>query len=263
MGVDGVAWATFLCQGVSCVLALFFLFRRFSKIKTQGKAAVFSWRLLRQITAVAVPSILQQSFVSVGNIIIQGVINNFGTQVIAGYSASVKLNNMVISSLSTLSNGISNYTAQNLGAKKFNRILAGCKAGLKIVWTICLPLVLLYFFAGRYLVYIFLDNPTGQAMEIGTLFLQIISPFYFVVAAKLVIDGIFRGAGMMKQFVTSTFTDLLLRVFLAIFLSSTALETTGIWISWPIGWTLSTALSALFYLYGIKKKKAKSLQSYI
>ncbi len=262
MGVDGVAWATFLCQGISCVLAVLFLFRRFSKIQTQGKVSVFSWRLLRQISAVAVPSILQQSFVSVGNIIIQGVINNFGTPVIAGYSASVKLNNMVISSLSTLSNGISNYTAQNLGAKKFDRILSGCRAGLKIVWTICLPLVLLYFFGGRYLVYIFLDNPTGQAMEVGTLFLQIISPFYFVVAAKLVLDGIFRGAGMMKQFVTSTFTDLVLRVLLAILLSSTPLTTTGIWISWPIGWVLSTALSALFYLYGIKKKKAKSLQSF-
>ncbi len=248
MGVAGVAWATFLCQGISCVLALVVVFRRFRKIRTEGKMQIFSWQLFGSFAVVAVPSILQQSFISVGNIVIQSVINGFGPAVMAGYSASVKLNNMVITSLTTLGNGISNFTAQNLGAAKYDRIKAGFRAGLKLVWALCIPLVLLYEFAGKWLVYIFLESPTGAAMDTGVLFLRIVSPFYFVVAAKLVSDGILRGAGMMKKFMIATFTDLVLRVALAEILSRTALGTTGIWLSWPIGWTIAAILSILFYV---------------
>lgn len=247
MGVDGVAWATFLCQGVSCVLAILVVFRRLGNIQTEGSVPVFSWGLLRRIAVIAVPSILQQSFISVGNIVIQGVINSFGLAVMAGYSASVKLNNMVITSLTTLGNGISNFTAQNLGAGKCDRIRAGFKAGTRLVWMICIPIVIAYFAAGRYLVYIFLDSPTGQAVDVGALFLQILSPFYFVISVKLVSDGVLRGAGLMNQFMITTFTDLVLRVVLALTLSKTALETTGIWISWPIGWSIALVLSLIFY----------------
>lgn len=99
-----------------------------------------------------------------------------------------------------------------------------------------MPLVALYVFAGQPLVHIFLDSPTGQAMDTGVEFLRIIAPFYFIVSAKLVSDGVLRGAGLMKKFMIATFTDLVLRVALAEVLSRTALGTTGIWISWPIGW---------------------------
>ena len=258
MGVAGVAWATFLCQGISCVLALVVVFHRFRKIRTEGKMQIFSWQQFGSFAVVAVPSILQQSFISVGNIVIQSVINGFGPAVMAGYSASVKLNNMVITSLTTLGNGISNFTAQNLGAAKYDRIKAGFRAGLKLVWALCIPLVLLYEFAGKWLVYIFLESPTGAAMDTGVLFLRIVSPFYFVVAAKLVSDGILRGAGMMKKFMIATFTDLVLRVALAEILSRTALGTMGIWLSWPIGWTIAAILSILFYVtvkWGQKQQK--------
>ena len=247
MGVAGVAWATFLCQGVSCVLAFVVVFRRFSKIPTEGKVQVFSWSHFRRFVTIAVPSTLQQSFISVGNIIIQSVINSFGAAVMAGYSAAVKLNNMVITSLTTLGNGISNYTAQNLGASKYDRIKSGFRAGIKLVWALCVPLVALYVFAGQPLVHIFLESPTGQAMDTGVAFLRIIAPFYFIVSAKLVSDGVLRGAGLMKKFMIATFTDLVLRVALAEVLSRTALGTTGIWISWPIGWTIAAALSIVFY----------------
>ncbi len=247
MGVAGVAWATFLCQGVSCVLALAFVFRRFQKIRTEGRTPLFSLQYLGRFAVVAVPSILQQSFISIGNIVIQSVINGFGPAVMAGYSAAIKLNNMVITSLTTLGNGISNFTAQNLGAGKYDRIRAGFRAGLKLVFALCVPIALLYEFAGRWLVYIFLESPAGEAMDVGIIFLKIVAPFYFVVATKLVADGVLRGAGMMKQFMAATFTDLLLRVVLVIVLARTALQSTGIWVSWPIGWSVATVLSVLFY----------------
>ena len=245
-GVDGVAWATFLCQGVSCILAMIFVFRRFERIETEEKPKLFSWKLLGKISVVAVPSILQQSFISVGNIIIQGVINSFGSAVIAGYSAAVKLNNLVITSLTTLGNGISNFSAQNLGAGKMGRIRAGFRAGLRLVWTLCIPFALLYFFLGKSLVYIFLDDGSGEAMLTGVMFLRIVAPFYFVVAAKLVSDGVLRGLGKMRQFMTATFTDLVLRVVLAFGLSR-LWGVTGIWLSWPIGWSVATVMSLSFY----------------
>lgn len=250
MGVSGVAWATFICQGISCVLAMTVVLLRMKKIHAQGKFKWFSFPILRKLAVIAIPSILQQSFISVGNIIIQGVINGFGTGVMAGYSAAVKLNNLVITSFTTLGNGISNYTAQNIGARKLRRVKEGFRAGVKLVWLLSLPLFLLYFFAGRFLLYLFLDEPTATALSVGSTFLRILSPFYFVVSAKLVADGILRGAGHMKEFMAATFTDLILRVALALILAQTPLKATGIWCAWPCGWTVATVCSIYFYHIG-------------
>ena len=256
MGVAGVAWATFLCQGVSCVLAVIFVFRRLRGLHTDGPAPLFSWRLLKKVVIVAVPSILQQSFISVGNILIQSIINTFGASVMAGYSASVKLNNLVITSFTTLGNGISNYTAQNLGAGKPERVKQGFRAGLTLVWALCVPLTFLYLVWGRNLVGLFLDQPTEGALATGAMFLRILSPFYFVVSAKLTADGVLRGAGRMKPFMIATFTDLILRVALAWVLSGTALGATGIWCAWPIGWSVATVMSLLFYRSGCWKPRS-------
>ena len=248
MGVDGVAWATFLCQGVSCVLALLAVARRMRGLPGAGeKAPLFSRSLLNRIVRIAVPSTLQQSFISVGNIVIQGVINGFGAGVMAGYSAAVKMNNLVITSFTTLANGISNYTAQNIGAGQQDRVKEGLKAGLKMVWSLSVPFFALYFFFGEAFIRLFMDAPTDAAVRTGVEFLRILSPFYFVVSAKLAADGVLRGAGLMRAFMIATFTDLILRVVLAILLSRTGLGSTGIWCAWPIGWVVATALSLLFY----------------
>lgn len=255
MGVAGVAWATFLCQGVSCVLAVGFVLRRLKGVETDEKSHIFSFPIFCRIAVIAIPSILQQSFISVGNIVIQGVINSFGSSVMAGYSASVKLNNLVITSLTTLGNGISNFTAQNIGANKMERVRQGFAAGLKLVWALCLPLVALYLLGGRALVNIFMNEPSAEAMDTGVQFLRILSPFYFVVATKLVSDGVLRGAGLMKEFMVATFTDLILRVGLAIGLAK-VLGVVGIWCAWPIGWSIATVMSVIFYNRGPWKANA-------
>lgn len=247
MGVAGVAWATFICQGISCILAMTVIFRRLVKMGIKEKVPLFDGRLLKQIVIIAVPSILQQSFISLGNIAIQSIINGFGAAVMAGYSAAVKLNNLVVTSFTTLGNGISNYTAQNLGAQKPERIKQGFRAGVKLVWMLSLPLFLLYFFGGGIVLKLFMDEPTELAIQTGITYLKILSPFYFVVSAKLTADGILRGAGMMRKFMLATFTDLILRVVLAFLFSKTALGATGIWCAWPVGWCVATVLSIVFY----------------
>ena len=249
MGVAGVAWATFLCQGVSCVVALIFVFRRLRGMPSDEPSQAFSLPIFKKFAMVAIPSILQQSFISVGNIIIQGVINGFGPAVVAGYSAAVKLNNLVITSFTTLANGISNYTAQNLGAKKLVRIREGFRAGAKMVWLLSIPLIALYWLGSDALIKLFVENPSRTALDTGRAFLRILSPFYLIISIKLVADGVLRGSSMMKQFMVSTFTDLTLRVALAFALSA-AMGATGIWCAWPVGWSIAAVLSILFYRRG-------------
>ena len=253
MGISGVAWATFLCQGVSCVLSIILVLKRIHGIESDGKAKMFSMPIFKQIAIIAIPSILQQSFISIGNIVIQSVINGFGTNVVAGYSAAIKLNNLVITSFTTLGNGISNFTSQNIGARKPQRVRDGFKAGVKLVWILCIPIVALYLILGRYLLLLFMDQTSSAAMTTGLQFLHIVAPFYFVVSLKLVADGVLRGLGIMGKFMISTFTDLILRVTLSI-VFSLILGSIGIWCSCPVGWAIATILSFIFYRQSIKKE---------
>lgn len=253
MGVAGVAWATFLCQGVSCILAVLTVWMRMKKIETTKKAVLFDFDILKKIAVIAIPSILQQSFISIGNILIQSVINGFGPSVMAGYSAAVKLNNMVITSFTTIGNGISNFSAQNLGAHKYSRISEGFRAGLKMVWCLCIPFCVIYIFGGKYLLLLFMEQDAAAALLTGRQFLWILSPFYFVVSAKLVADGILRGVSAMRQFMAGTFTDLILRVVLAFVLSDLTGSALGIWCAWPIGWTIAMVLSIGFYRKEVRR----------
>ena len=246
MGIAGVAWATFLCQGVSCILSIVLVLRRLLKIKTSEKVPIFSAALFGKIAMIAIPSILQQSFISVGNMMIQGCINGFGVSVAAGYSAAVKLNNLVITSFTTIGNGISNFSAQNLGAHQYKRIKEGFRAGLKLVWCLSIPFCIVYIVLGKYLLLLFMDQTSEAALMTGRQFLWILSPFYFVVSAKLAADGVLRGTNAMRQFMVATFTDLVLRVVLAFVLSGWMHSAIGIWCAWPIGWTIAMGLSLFF-----------------
>lgn len=256
MGVAGVAWATFICQGISCILALIFVFIRFKKLPSEGKVKVFSWSILGDVAKVAIPSVLQQTFISVGNIIVQSAVNPYGSEVIAGYSAAIKLNNLVIASIVTVGNGISNYAAQNIGANKLDRVPKGYKAGIIMVMCICLPLVLTYFFAGKYLVSFFIKDPSETAIKTGQEILCVLSPFYFVVSSKLVADGVLRGSGCMGRFMAATLIDLVIRVTLALLLNM-AWGPIGIWSSFPIGWFIGAVISFFFYKFNKNTHPAK------
>lgn len=253
MGVSGLAWATFLAQGISSVLAFAALQKRLKGIEC-GEYKRFSASMLSRIMKVAVPSILQQSFVSVGNLFVQGVINSYGSVVVAGYSAAMKINTFAIMSFATLGNGISSFTAQNMGARKVDRIAKGFRSGAAMVLGVAIPVSLLFFFAARPLVNLFMGEGGTKAADVGVQFLRVVSPFYVVVSLKLIADGILRGTGAMMAFMIATFTDLILRVILAFVLSGFWKET-GIWMSWPVGWAMGTILSIVFYFSGTWKKQ--------
>ena len=252
-GVSGVGWATFLAQGIAGILAVITLLRRVAKLPTgHGKVMLYSKSMLRRIAKIAVPSILQQSFVSVGNIFIQSLVNSFGSAVIAGYSAAIKLNTFTITSFSTLGNALSSFSAQNIGAAKIDRVRKGFRAGTMLAWIIAVPFFVLFFFFGNEMLRIFMENPIGGAMKAGMAFLKIVSPFYFIISLKLLADGLLRGSSAMIGFMVSTFTDLILRVILA-YVFAGLFGSTGIWMSWPVGWSISAIISLLFYRYTWKQ----------
>ena len=105
---------------------------------------------------------------------------------------------------------------------------------------------------------IFVDSSETEIIKTGSEFLKTVAPFYLFITIKLIIDGVLRGSGVMKMFLISTFTDLLLRVILCYTLTP-ILNERGIWISWPIGWLVATAISCIFYFTGIWKKKINNL----
>lgn len=251
--VAGVAWATFICQGIACILAMITLRTRLKMVVCEGKPDVFSVRMLRRIAMFAIPSVLQQSFVSVGNIFIQRLINGYGSSVIAGYSSAIKINTFAITCFSTTGNAVSSFTAQNIGAGKHERVKKGLRAGLLMGFLIGIPFFILCFFQGDMLIRLFMKEQTAEALATGVQFLWIVAPFYFVISMKLITDGLLRGSGAMSSFMIATLSDLILRVALG-YILSVPFGSTGIWMSWPIGWVLGTALSLAFYAKGVWKR---------
>lgn len=258
-GVMGAALATLICQGISAILALIVVLRRIKhimknvKLEENEKVQLFNKDIAKNFLLVAIPSILQQTFISLGNIVIQTVVNSYGPSVMAGYGAAVKLNNLVITSITTLANGISNYTAQNIGAGKKNRIQPGFYSGITIVYAILIPIVILYLSISPLLTGLFIKNASNEALNTGAFFLRTVAPFYFIVAIKLIADGFLRGSRLMGRFMISTFTDLLLRVAFA-YLFSNLLGSNGIWLSWPVGWIIACFLSVMFMFKYYKMK---------
>ena len=245
-GVAGVAWATFIAQGISAVLALVTLLVRLQKFAGTERVPLFDRKLFVQILAIAVPSILQQSVLSVGNLFVQDIVNRYGSAVVAGYSGAIKLNTFAINIFMTLGSCLSSYTAQNIGAGKQERIPMGFRTGLKLSELTALPFIVLYFGLGQQMMGLFLNAESSAAIHAGVMFLRIVSPWYFMIVVKLMTDGIIRGSGAMIYFVIATIPDLILRIGFALMLSL-RFGSTGIWMAWPFGWIAATVLTIIFY----------------
>lgn len=245
-GVAGVAWATFIAQGISAVLALVTLLARLQKFAGTERVPLFDRKLFVQILAIAVPSILQQSVLSVGNLFVQDIVNRYGSAVVAGYSGAIKLNTFAINIFMTLGSCLSSYMAQNIGAGKQERIPMGFRTGLKLSELTALPFVVLYFGLGQQMMGLFLNAESSAAIHAGVMFLRIVSPWYFMIVVKLMTDGIIRGSGAMIYFVIATIPDLILRIGFALMLSP-RFGSTGIWMAWPFGWIAATVLTIIFY----------------
>lgn len=254
MGVEGAAWATLISQAISAVLSFGFLMRKLKKIETESFEKYDAGMLKRMIT-VAIPTVIQQSIVSVGMLLIQSVVNRFGSTFLAGYTAAIKIDGIAITPMVAVGNAASTYVAQNMGAKKLERIGQGYRICLAMAAGIGLFIAVLLHFSGEQLVGLFMDSSTSRgAISIGAQYLSIVSLFYFVMGLMNVSNGILRGAADMKWFLACSLCNLAVRVILTYTLADV---TGGMIIMWanPIGWFVGLLIAVFRYFQGGWKKK--------
>lgn len=254
MGVAGVAWATLIAQGVSAVLSFVFLMKKLKGIKTE-KFATFDTAMLKNMVKVAIPTIIQQSIISIGMILIQAAVNRFGSTFLAGYTAAIKIDGIAIVPMVAVGNAMSTYVAQNMGARKPERISKGYRICLAMAAGIGIIIAIIFFFCGEQFVGLFMDSTTGaEAIAIGAKYLSVVSIFYFVMGTMNVSNGILRGAGDMKWFLACSLVNLFIRVTLTYALADV---TNGMIIMWssPIGWFVGLMISVIRYFQGGWKNK--------
>ena len=251
-GVAGVAWATFIAQGVACILTIIVVLRRLKKLPTDEKPRVFVFSVLKTLLILALPVALQNSFVSVGNLIIQIKINELaninGIGITDGFTAGVKLIVFCTTCFCTCGNGLTNFVSQCYGAGKHERINQGFKAAIVISSVMTAVFVAICMIFSRQLTELFMsaEGDTTLAVNSGSQYVMIVAPFYLIVNIKVLADDVVRGTGGNLGFTISTFTDLILRVAL-VFLLTGPLGFAGVGWAWAIGWTLGCVVAFSFY----------------
>lgn len=256
LGVAGVAIATLIAQGISATLSLFYLLKKVKSIKTEEKYKIFDFIILKKILKIAVPSILQQSIVSVGNLFVQKLVNSYGWETIAGYTAATKIDSIIIMPMANLSTAVSTFTAQNIGAKEFERVKKGYKSSLIMIGTFCGAVALIVYLFGENFINMFISSNYNQkVINVGTEYLRIVSLSYFLMGLMVITNGILRGAGDVKIFILSSLTNLSLRIIFAYTLAL-VIGQEAIWIGIPIGWLFASIISTIRYSSGKWKYKS-------
>lgn len=254
MGVPGVAWATLISQAISALLSFFFLMRKLRGIQT-GQYERFDAQLLQSMIKVAIPTVVQQSIVSVGMLLIQSAVNRFGSTFLAGYTAATKIDGIAIVPMVAVGNATSTYVAQNMGAKKTERIPMGYRICLVMAAGIGLIIAIVLHFTGEGFVGLFMNaDSSAEAISVGTSYLSTVSLFYFVMGSMNVSNGVLRGAADMGWFLSSSVCNLLTRVTLTYALADV---TQGMIIMWanPVGWAVGLAIALIRYFQGGWKEK--------
>lgn len=253
MGVAGVAWATLIAQGISAVLSFVVFMWRLRRFPCKH-TKLFDKKELLSMTKIALPSILQQSTVSIGMMLVQSVVNSFGSQALAGFSAAMRIESICIVPMSSIGNAVSSYTAQNIGAGKPERVTAGYHVAnwLAVAFAVILCVVLELFY--HPIIALFLgDSGTPTAVATGEGYLVFIGWFFVLIGFKMAIDGLLRGAGDMKLFTVANLVNLFIRVFLSVTLAH-KVGIGMVWYAVPIGWAVNWAISFAQYRTGKWKR---------
>lgn len=256
MGVAGAAWATIIAQALAAALALGVLLYRLSKMESDEDAHIFDIKILKSIFKIALPSIIQQSVVSVGMLFVQVVVNRFGSSVVAGYTAATKIDSIAIVPMLGVGNAMSTFTAQNIGAKQPERIKAGYRAALCMVGVMGVAIAVAMIGFGKQLVGMFMDSESSAAaIAAGAEYISVTACFYLVFGFMNVTNGILRGSGAIMAFVLSSIGSLGIRVAVA-FGFANMLSEMAVWISAPIGWVAAFIFAFAYYKTGKWKEKS-------
>ena len=257
MGVGGAAIATVFSQGVSAVIS-FFIFIKLIKKYPYGqgeKDEVFSGKILLRMIKLSIPSIIQQSIVSIGILLCQSAVNSFGSSVLAGYTAGSRIESICIVPMIATGNAVSTFAAQNLGAANTERVKKGYKTGVIMVFGFAVVLFAVVKLFGDFAVRAFLEEGSGQtAFHIGSAYVNFLAFFYVFIGLKSITDGVLRGAGDMTMYMVANLVNLAARVLIANYLSP-LYGVEMIWYAIPLGWALNFTISFIWFCTGRWKKK--------
>lgn len=257
MGVAGVAWATLIAQGISAVVAFLLFVREMKQYQGEKGDTRFDKEEFSRMSRIALPSILQQSTVSIGMMLVQSVVNSFGAEMLAGFSAAMRIESICIVPMAAMGNVMSSFTAQNLGAGKQERVVKGYHTGYGIVFGFGMILCVILEFFYQPLIGMFLgEEGTALAISTGTDYLRFIGWFFTFIGLKMITDGLLRGAGDMKMFTVANLVNLSIRVIMAVTLAP-VFGIAMVWYAVPVGWAANYVISFLEYRTGKWRKKVK------
>jgi putative MATE family efflux protein len=266
-GIEGAAYATLLAQGTAFIVAIFYLNKNHELIKFNLREFAFDWDIFKQSLRIGLPTGLQQTFVALGMMAIMGIVNGFGTDVVAGYTAAGRLDSLAVIPSMVFSIALSTFVGQNIGAGKLDRVKKGLTRTMLMSSATAIGISILLIIFKYPLMSLFTQDQA--VIDIGGEYLTIVTSFYLLFTGMFVYGGVMRGAGdtLAPMFIT-LFSLWIVRVPAALFLSKETIEIwgftmkgagmgqSGVWWSIPTGWGMGLILSFIYYRSGRWKKKS-------
>ncbi len=253
-GVAGAAFATTLSQYVSGIGIMIYTYYKQKDLLPTKSERTWNKENLHSIANLSFMTSIQQSVMNFGILMVQGLVNSFGTAVMAAFAASVKIDTFAYMPVQDFGNAFSTYVAQNFGAKKIDRIKSGIKSAFitSVLFSMFISLIVWIF--AQPLLEIFIDPSEVNIIQIGMSYLHIEGAFYFGIGILFLLYGYYRAVNIPWMSLVLTIASLGTRVILAYILASTPLQTNGIWMSVPIGWALADSIGIIYYFLVSKKK---------
>lgn len=248
MGVGGAALATVLSQYVSGIGIMLYTLLKYKEVLVIFKISYLKRERIKQIISFSLLTCIQQSVMNLGILMVQGLVNSFGTVVMAAFAAAVKIDAFAYMPVQDFGNAFSTFIAQNYGAKERERIQTGVKEAVRISSIFCIIISILVYIFAKPLMMIFIDAKETSIILEGVRYLRIEGAFYIGIGCLFLLYGLYRALGRPGMSVVLTVFSLGTRVALAyIFSSIPALGVIGIWWSVPIGWALADIVGLVYY----------------
>lgn len=249
-GIEGAAVATVIAQGMAASGILLYTYKTRPELRLHRKDMRFDRSSLKEITSFSTLTCVQQSVMNFGILMVQGLVNSFGTAVMAAFAAAVKIDSFAYMPVQEFGNAFSTFVAQNFGARKGDRIRQGVRSAFLITIVFSLVISLWVFFFAKPLMLIFVHPDEAEILRIGTEYLRIEGTFYLGIGILFLLYGYYRAIRMPGMSVVLTILSLGTRVVLSYWLASIpSIGVTGIWWSIPIGWFLADLVGIAYYRY--------------
>lgn len=247
-GIEGAAAATVIAQGAAALGIVIYTYRKRPELKIRRNEIYLDRATLKEITEFSTLTCVQQSVMNLGILMVQGLVNSFGTVVMAAFAAAVKIDAFAYMPVQEFGNAFSTFVAQNFGARKRQRIRRGIRQALLITGLFSLAVSLLIFLFAEPLMLIFVKPDEVEILRIGAQYLRIEGAFYALIGILFLLYGYYRSVRMPGMSVVLTVLSLGTRVALSYILASLpAVGVTGIWWSIPIGWFIADLVGIVYY----------------